>query len=165
LGYQDVTPNQTATILFGHLQPGDRVAIATRSILPQYSSNSKSENTGTTATTTSSNPPNLLVHHIQALEDRGIQVRVITGQSGMQDFCFLAHAQKELIGNVRSTFALWAAILGNSQVAKLYTVDSPGLRARFGHGHPWLHPTNRDRFQFPWTHPELKRRIQFELVQ
>jgi hypothetical protein len=33
----------------------------------------------------------------------------LSGQSGIQDFCFLMKAQKELVGSVVSTFVRWPA--------------------------------------------------------
>ena len=153
LGFDDVTPNQTAYVLFDHLQPGDRVAITTRM-----------------------HGRSLLKQHVEALRQRGIQVRVVSTagrnrQSGMLDFCFLAHAQKEFIGNVRSTYAVWAALLGNARHVHLYTVDSPGLRRRFFNGivdtpsdMAANSETNWRHFHFPWSHPELKHRIHFRLI-
>ena len=153
LGFDDVTPNQTAFVLFGHLQPGDRVAIAAR----QHKNS-------------------LLNQHVEALRQRGILVRVVSTsekrrESGVLDFCFLAHAQKEFIGNVRSTYAVWAALLGNARKVELYTVDSPGLRKRFflgsdGHrrGLPDDRGSNMRHFSFPWSNLQLKRRIQFRWI-
>ena len=125
-GFEETTPNQTATLLFGHLKPGDKVAITTRF----------QDNAHTQA-------------QVRALEARGLKVRVIAGQSDMQDFCFLSLAQKEFIGNARSTYAIWAAILGNMQVARLYTLDSMGLRQQYGvHVHKHL--------SYEWTNPKLQ---------
>jgi hypothetical protein len=132
-GLEDATPNQTAHALFGHLQVGDKVAITSRF-------------------------DNALVQtQVHALQARGLEVRVVTGQSGIQDFCFLRQAQKELVGNVQSTFVLWAALLGTSRNVRLYTLDSPDLRQRYG-------PTVKDRFQYEWTHSDLKGRVKLELL-
>jgi hypothetical protein len=116
--FEEVTPQQTANVLFANLQPGDKVAIASRF----------------------ENDP-IVNEHVKALQKRGFHVRVVTGSNksdnqqqngGMQDFCFLLRAKKEFIGNFRSTFAVWAALLGDAKFAKLYTIKSPGLKKRFG---------------------------------
>jgi hypothetical protein len=96
LGFEELNPNRTADELFGHLQPGDKVAITTRF------------NNAVTKL------------YVQQLERRGLKVRTITGQSAVQDFCFLIKAEKELVGNLVSTFTLWAAVLGNAKIARLY---------------------------------------------
>jgi hypothetical protein len=131
MGFEETTPNQTATLLFGHLQPGDKVAMTTRF----------QDNDFTQA-------------QVKALEARGLKVRVIAGQNAMQDFCFLSMAQKEFVGNVRSTYAIWAAILGNMQVARLYTLDSSGLRQRYG-------VDFQKHLSYEWTNPKLQY-LQFE---
>ena len=59
-----------------------------------------------------------------------IQLRIITNQSAMEDFCFLSHTQYQLIGNGLSTFVQWASILGNMTVSRLYLVDSLPFRQR-----------------------------------
>jgi hypothetical protein len=95
-GFEELNPNRTANELFGHLQPGDKVAITTRF-----------HNAVTQA-------------YVQQLQLRGLQVRTITGQSSEQDFCFLTKARKELVGNLVSTFTMFAGILGNAKIARLY---------------------------------------------
>lgn len=62
--------------------------------------------------------------YIQALERRGLQARVVEGQSGVQDFCFLLSAQKELVGTRKSTFVQWAAWLGGAKQVELYEPES-----------------------------------------
>ena len=108
-GFEETTPNQTATLLFGHLKPGDKVAITTRF----------RDNVNTRA-------------QVRALEARGLKVRVIAGQTVAQDFCFLSSTQKELVGVAQSTYSSWAAILGNMQVARFYRMDSMAARKRAG---------------------------------
>lgn len=73
-GFKELSPNQTAADLFGHLKPGEKVAIVTRFSAKQAKP------------------------YTDALEQRGLKVRVIEGQSGTEDFCFLMSAQKEIIG-------------------------------------------------------------------
>lgn len=64
-----------------------------------------------------------------------------------------------MVGSVVSTFARWAAILGNARVARLYIHDTMGLR------------TSVDRMDlsqvlgFDWTHPKLRERVLFPVFQ
>ncbi len=67
---------------------------------------------------------------VQLLEEHGLQVRVIEGQSGVEDWCFMKHAQKELVGGAVSSFVKWAAFLGNATITRLYMLDSPMFRRR-----------------------------------
>jgi hypothetical protein len=123
LGFEELSPNKTALELFGHLKPGDKIAITTRfggkDVEP----------------------------YVSALQGRGLQVRVIEGQSGTQDFCFLMSAQKELVGSLLSTFVMWAAYLGDMKRANLYRVMSPSSR-----------PTSTSS-HFNWKHSDLKDRV------
>ena len=92
--------------------------------------------------------------YVQALQHRGIPARLVTNQTGPQDFCFLASTQKELVVNARSTFGTWAGLIGNATSLRWYHVDNYGLRNR--------HANFRQRFSYNWTHPELRRRVRFE---
>lgn len=121
-GYEELSPNKIAWELFGHLNPSDKIAVATRfggdNVAP----------------------------YVSALEERGLQVRVIQNQTGTEDFCFLMSARKELVGSLLSTYVDWAAYLGDTKRVNLYRVLSPNTRAR----------------SFPlfnWTHPKLKDRV------
>jgi hypothetical protein len=93
----------------------------------------------------------------QALVDQGYTVRVMNQHGAMEDFCAMRHAV-DLVGMVRSTFLVWAALLGTHN-ARLYSVDSPSTRK---HSHQKGQPLFRT---YNWTHPELQRRIQFELYK
>jgi hypothetical protein len=129
-GYEELSPNQTARELFGHLGRGEKVAIVTRF------------------------DNDAVRLYVEALERRGIQVRVVAKQSDVQDFCFLMQAQKEMVGLARSTFFLWAGYLGNCSV-RAYSVDSPDRRIAvknvFDH--------------YNWTNPKLQSRVLFELYK
>ena len=104
-----------------------------------------------------------------ALKRRGLQTMWLTTKvndsalpnslSAMYDFCAMIRT-KELVGMVRSTFVVWAALLGNEDgVARLYSVDSRATRKQFSkNGKPIFRTYN-------WTHPRLQRRIHFELYQ
>ena len=53
---------------------------------------------------------------IEPLEERGLQVRFVTpGHNGVQDFCFLKDAAKEMIGYNTSTFFRMAAMLNEME--------------------------------------------------
>jgi len=104
---EELSPNKTANELFGHLQPGDKIAVTTR-----YN-NSLSQ------------------LYVGALKNRGLNVRLISGQSDTEDFCFLMHAKKELVGTHMSKFFLWSALLGSAKKIRAYSVDSPSRRKEF----------------------------------
>jgi len=67
---------------------------------------------------------------LQPNNNNTIQVRVIANQSSVQDFCFLKSSQHQMIGNARSTFFGWAALLSssNTSVVSAYSIDSPTQR-------------------------------------
>lgn len=124
-GYEELSPNKTASDLFAHLNPGEKVAVTTRfggdNVAP----------------------------YVSALEERGLHVRVIENQTGTEDFCFLMSAEKELVGTLLSTFAAWAAYLGDMKRANLYRVESPNTR-------------KISYASFNWTHAHLKGRVYSE---
>jgi hypothetical protein len=132
MGFQELSPNQTAHDLFGHLNPGDKVAIVSRFGIEHVQ------------------------QYVDALEDRGLQVRLIEGQSGVQDFCFLMRAQKEMVGLAISTYFMWAALLGDCRTVTAYSVDTEERRYTFGDGHVtynFTNPTLAGRFAFPLIAP------------
>lgn len=67
-----------------------------------------------------------LDHYVEALQQRQQhsqgQIRVLRGQTGVQDFC-LALSAFYLVGMTTSTYALWAGILGNATTVRWYSVD------------------------------------------
>jgi len=107
--------------------------------------------------------------YADALKKRGLHTMWLTTKvndseipnslSALHDFCVMIQT-KELVGMVRSTFVVWAALLGNENgVARLYSVDSSATRKKFSkNGKPIFRTYN-------WTHPRLQRRIHFELYQ
>jgi hypothetical protein len=96
--------------------------------------------------------------YVEAFQkELGISSDLIKNHTGVQDFCFLKETTKELVGNARSTYVFWAAVLGKVSKARLYHVDTFGLRER--------HPTFWERFTYRWSNPDLKNRIRFELYQ
>jgi hypothetical protein len=137
--FLESSPEQTASQLFGHLQPGEKVAITSRFV------------------------NNLTLEYVRALEHRGLQVRVISNQTGLQDFCFLKRAQKELVGSSMSTFARWAAILGDAQRVQLYVTDAPGVWIK--NKGKFTNPLRSMLDNFTWTNPKVQARIQLPFVR
>jgi hypothetical protein len=94
--------------------------------------------------------------YVEALQkERGIETRVISGQTAVQDFCFLQQAQEELVGISYSTFVQWAAILGKAKVARLYSYDTVLTERKFRPG------INAKRASYNWTNPKLAAKIKF----
>jgi len=134
-GFEELGPNQTAEELFGHLEAGSKVAIVTRYYSPE-----------------STQP------YVDAMTRRGLQVRLVQNQSGVQDFCFLLHARKEMVGFIHSTFFLWAALLsvdGATNVVAYSLNTTEQIRLA---NYNWTNPSLRSRFQFrvltPWRENE-----------
>jgi len=90
--FKELDPNRTANELLGHLSEGDKVAIISR-----FSSEKEH-----------------MQPYVDAMTQRGLNVRVIKTQTGVQDFCFLIKAQKEIIGVVGSTYFKYASLLSQS---------------------------------------------------
>jgi hypothetical protein len=127
MGFKELGPKQTASDLLGHLRQGDKVAVVSRF------SNGE------------------LDKYLSAMRDRGLRVRLIKGQSGRQDFCFLRSAQKEMVGVSISTYFYWAARLSNASRVVTYSLDVPSPWSRRG----------RAFYQHNYTHPKLAGRWVF----
>ncbi len=136
LGFQELGPNETANELFRNLQAGDKLAMTSRFI---------------------SHPS--VQPYVDAFTARGIQVRLIQGQSGVEDFCFLLSAKKELVGIAESSFTSWAGYLGDAERVRLYSIDSPARRGNFSRFQ------HRVYSHFNWTNPKLTAKVFFELYQ
>jgi hypothetical protein len=140
--FEEVTPEQLYDLLHQqrpNLRRGDKIAIVTRRRKQGTSSNA----------ITYLDPSNDIDPSVQRFvsylsDQHGLDVRVIEGQSGIQDFCFIQHLQgnSTFIGPTRSTFSEWGAILGigglnlhdasKSDVsATLYAIHSHALEARY----------------------------------
>ena len=120
-GFVELDAHRVAHELFGHLQPGDKVAIVSR------------YETG-------------IQNFIDAFQDRGIQARMIVGQTGMQDFCFLRRAQKEVVGTTRSSFFMYAGFLSRAKIVRAYLASAPD--STWGDLYQWTHPTLKARFRY-----------------
>jgi ribosomal protein L19 len=103
-GFNELSPYRIAYELFVDKKPGDRIAITTRVIDGDSKRNANIKE---------------VVRH---LRHRGLKVRVIGNQSGVEDFCFLKKAN-ELVGTGTSTFVRWAAYLSSATKVKLYYLN------------------------------------------
>jgi hypothetical protein len=133
MGFAELSASKTASELFSNLPKGSKVGVTTRI------------------------PNQLARDQVNALKAQGMEAYLVEDQEGVQDFCYLKNCQNELVGNARSTFVFWAALLGQMESARLYHVDNWGLRQR--------HANFYERFTYNWTHPALKDRVKFELYQ
>lgn len=122
-GFRELGPQQVADGLFGRLKKGDKVAIISR-----FKNDSTQQ-------------------YVKALKERGLQIRLISGQSPAEDFCFLKRAQKEMVGTEISSFFVWAAYLGTADVRSYFVAD------------------NREagkKSSYPWRDSELQSRYTYE---
>ena len=87
--YSEVNATILANNVLSHLKEGDKVALLSRFAETLYP-------------------------YQHALEERNITVRTITGQSVVEDFCFLMSTTKELVGMISSTYVYWASLLSYS---------------------------------------------------
>jgi hypothetical protein len=168
-GCQEVPPDLLAQTVLGHLrgqQPSDDNGT--------HAANRSSSSTTTTANVvvdrvamTSRYPESTETQrYVDALQQPhptngrgGIPTRVISNQTAVQDFCFLLHAPRELIGIASSTYVKWAAVLGHAPINRLYVYDTLLTERKFPND------MNYKRNTYPLTHPALARRIQFERYQ
>lgn len=126
-GFEELELDRVVPLLMGHLQPGQKVAMTTRF----------------------ANEP-VVEEYVQAMRQHQLQVRVVTNQTGVQDFCFLLRAQQELLGVAKSTYARWAAYLGDAKRVQLYALNNPGSQE-------FIEQTMR----YPWKNSELRQRIHY----
>ena len=100
-GWRELNANRIYDELLYNLNSGDKVAIVGRF-------------------------PEKVANFTSTLLGHGLEVRSITNHSGVQDFCFLKSATKEIIGGVKSTFFRIAALL-NDSVSKvtIYCLHQP----------------------------------------
>eukprot|EP00980_Cylindrotheca_fusiformis_P010684 scaffold2391_cov113-Cylindrotheca_fusiformis.AAC.1 len=103
--FEEVDPKMAAEVLFADSKPGDKVAIVSR--FQKYTDG-----------------------YIKAFRKKGMKARYIKGQTGVQDFCFLYKAEKELVISARSTFGRWAAFFGQAKRVRLYSLSTNASRAR-----------------------------------
>lgn len=99
-GFHEADPQQAANEVLEHLKEGDKVAIVTRF--------------GGETTQP----------YVDAFEAKGLKVRVVDGNDGPADFCFLMSTQKEIAGLAISTYFEWAGYLGNATRVISYQMAS-----------------------------------------
>ncbi|CAB9521056.1 expressed unknown protein [Seminavis robusta] len=134
-GYEELSPSQVANELLGHLPAGTRVAIASRG-------------------------DSYVQPVVDALHKRGLKVRRTVNRTGVQDFCFLLQANKELVGTMRSTYTRWAVLLGKAQRAQLYSIDSAWNRKLHGDNGSQNFTT---QLHYPWKRPKLQQKIRYRV--
>lgn len=137
LGFEELSGSKIAHELFRDLKPGDKVAILTRF------QNSK------------------VVAEIKDLlqQVQGAQVRIVANNSGVEDFCLLQTAQKEVVGSMLSTFVRWGSFLGRAEKVRLYFLDSPNFRKR------GADDMFSEAINLLSSSPSSPRRIQFEVYR
>ena len=139
-GYSTEMPRKSWRLGFEEISPSTLVSYLTetRGYIPTPSRNKPSR-----IAIVSRFPGNSTQPYVDALEQAGFSVRVIgrsndsatastnTVASILHDFCFLRHAQRELIGPIRSTFFQWAAVLAQHPVrVTAYAMESQRLWAQ-----------------------------------
>ena len=166
LGFSELTANQTAHELLGHLQPGENVGIVTR--FPEADE---------------------VQEYAKVLhQERQFQVRVIQNHTNdIQDFCFMIKAQRGLVGTSKSTFVKWAAYIGPSiERAILTIVDYHATTDKIQkdiqeelYRQRWQNNTNnasppdeddrsymlRQYYGYNFTNPTLRQRIEYKVFQ
>jgi hypothetical protein len=136
-GYEELSPQQAATELLGHLDAGTRIAMTSRG---------RRDDTH-------------VQDYVNALRERGFIVRQAhANNTGVQDFCFLLRTQRELVGTLRSTYTRWAVLLGQAQRAQLYSIDSAWTRTAHGND------TNfTASLHYAWKNADLQRKILYRV--
>lgn len=134
MGFQEMSPGKVSHELFRDKKAGEKIAIVTRI------------NDG------------VVTEIVRLLKERELLVRVIEGQTGVEDWCFLKHAQKELVGGAVSTYVKWAAFLGNATSTRLYFLDSPAFRQRVDMDFMFQEATHLIR-------SDLRSRIRYEVYR
>jgi hypothetical protein len=138
-GFREAGPNLTAQVLFQNLSIGDDVALTSRF-----------------------NNLNL-IPYLQAFQARGIHAHVVLSDptsklSGVYDLCYLMKAKRRFVGSAISTYARWAAFLGDAEEAQLYIYSYDGLKT-VTKGHDLM-----DLLGFQWKHPVLQKRVKWRLI-
>jgi hypothetical protein len=134
-GFEELSPNQTVIKLLGS---GDSTETTTKEKKIVMTTRRYNEDAQA---------------YLDAFSQSGWSARIVENQTGTQDFCFLKRAQGALVGMSRSTYVLWAGLLGNASSVKLYSINSTETRAALGDesvsiGYRWKTPDLRDRIQF-----------------
>ncbi len=141
-GFEQLDKDRIASELLGHLKEGDKIALAGRNLQRDAADNS-TEAYGI----------------VESIKAKNMTVRFSPGTSGMNDFCFLKSARKELIGTSTSTYTVLASIMAGPSLKRAtlyqYVADELVEDARDL-------TTFHNEVGTNWTHPELQSRIQFK---
>ena len=162
MGFAELSPEKTAKELFPHL-------VRTEHKDTRYGQASEPDGASDTPSSsvtdrkarvaiTTRIPNQAARDYIESLSRQGYTARLVTDQTDVEDFCFLARTSRALVGHARSTFVLWAALIGNASTVRLYNVDTYGIRNR--HSERFV-----ERFSYNWTNPQLQHRVHFELYK
>ena len=101
-GGGELTPPNAAKMLSSSLPPGSNIAL-----VPGRSDGKR------------------IQAYKDAFTNSSFNVRIVKGESGIQDFCFLNHAEY-VWGTIQSSYAAWASILNkNLHNATLYAANYP----------------------------------------
>jgi hypothetical protein len=111
--------NQKYNLMFSEFSPAEASELLFADVMKSSSNQSK------TRIAIVSPSLNGLQHYSQAFTQMNPNVDsyIVSGQTGMQDFCFLLKTQKELVGKLVSTFMEWAALLGNATLNRFYAIE------------------------------------------
>jgi hypothetical protein len=133
LGFEELSPNKTVQEILKDYRPGDKVAVISR--FSTFGEN-----------------------YVHRMQEAKLDARLMENISDLQSFCFLMSGELELIGCSKSTFAIWAAHLGNATRVRLYNLRSPER----GNGISWYNFTNaeiRKRYSFEDYNSEERDKI------
>lgn len=142
LGFEQLNKDRIASELLGNLKEGDRIALAGRH-LREDAANNATQAYGI----------------VNALRAKNLTVRFSPGTSGMNDFCFLKRAKKELLGTSKSTYVKLASYLAGPSLKKttLYQYVTFLLKEDARELATFQMEVGKN-----WTHPELRSRIQMK---
>jgi hypothetical protein len=115
LGFEELSPNKMVQEVMKDYRPGDKVAVISR--FSTFGQN-----------------------YVHRMQEAKLDARLMENISDLQSFCFLMSGGLEFIANSKSTFAQWAAYLGNASRVRLYNLRSPER----GNGIIWYNFTNAD---------------------
>ena len=98
-----------------------------------------------------------------AFREKGINARIVSNQTGIEDYCFLTRSEKETIGGVVSTFSRWAMILSPAKSTTFYVSDKMiyGQKTKRWDVDPGY---SMEVYSYNFTHPRMQSRVRFEYV-
>lgn len=92
--------------------------------------------------------------YVSQLAHNGFVPRVVSNQSAVQDFCFLLQSNV-VVGAAKSTYLLWAGLLGSSRKIYAYSINSTHTRqrarekrTRYDFSHTFHRSDLRDKWRF-----------------